>query len=139
MTRQRAVLLFERRAGMGGRAGSLYGLWSAFAVALAVSSPAMAADQLSGVQIKQTVAGNTVQGSMEGTGAYAEFYQQDGTIKGEGYSGVWSIEGDEMCFQYGSDPKTCFDVVRDGDAIQWIKDGKVEGTGTLAPGNPLNY
>ena len=124
---------------MGGRAGSLYGLWSAFAVALAVSSPAMAADQLSGVQIKQTVAGNTVQGSMEGTGAYAEFYQQDGTIKGEGYSGVWTIEGDEMCFQYGSDPKTCFDVVRDGDAIQWIKDGKVEGTGTLAPGNPLNY
>jgi hypothetical protein len=128
-----------RSARVGGRTDFSYGLWGAVLAALAISGPAAAADKLNGAQIQQAVAGNTVQGTMEGTGAYAEFYQPDGTIKGEGYTGVWTIEGDAMCFQYGSDPKICFDVAKDGDAIQWMKDGKVEGTGTLAPGNPLHY
>jgi hypothetical protein len=124
---------------MYGKAGLLCGLWSAALVALAVAGPAAAADKLSGAQIKETVAGNTVQGKMEGTGPYAEFYDKDGTIKGEGYVGAWTIQGDTMCFQYGSDPKMCYGVAKDGGGIQWIKDGKVEGTGTVAPGNPNNY
>jgi hypothetical protein len=124
---------------MCGKASSLFGLWSAVLVALAVSAPAWAADKLSGAQIKETVAGNTVQGKMEGTGPYAEFYDKDGTIKGEGYVGAWTIQGDTMCFQYGSDPKMCYGVAKDGGGIQWIKDGKVEGTGTVAPGNPNKY
>jgi hypothetical protein len=121
------------------RRPALDGLLTMIAVASVLAAPAVAADKLSGAQIQQIVAGNTVQGSMEGTGAYAEFYQKDGTIKGEGYVGAWTIEGDTMCFQYGSDPKACFAVAKEGDAIQWIKDGKVEGTGAVAPGNPNNY
>ena len=121
------------------RCPTLDGLLAMIAVASVLAAPAVAADTLKGAQIQQIVAGNTVQGSMEGTGAYAEFYQKDGTIKGEGYVGAWTIEGDTMCFQYGSDPKTCFAVAKDGNAIQWIKDGKVEGTGAVAPGNPNNY
>ena len=124
---------------MSGRAGLSCGLWSALAVALALSTPATAADKLSGAQIRAAVSGNTVQGTMEGSGAYAEFYQQDGMIKGDGYTGIWAVEGDAMCFQYGSDPKSCWEVERDGDLIQWLKDGKVEGSGTVAPGNPNNF
>lgn len=115
------------------------GLLAAAAVAFALAGSATAADKLSGAQIKATVAGNTVQGKMEGTGPYAEFYDKNGTIKGEGYVGAWTIEGDTMCFQYGSDPKACYGVAKDGGGIQWIKDGKVDGTGTVAPGNPNNY
>src|SRR5262249_5040354 len=89
------------------------------AVALA---GAAAADKLSGAQIRQAVVGNTVQGTMEGSGDYAEFYEQDGTIKAQAYSGAWTIEGDEMFFQYGSDPKMCWEVAREGDTLQWIRD-----------------
>jgi len=124
---------------MSVRTTMLCGLWSAVAAALLASASAQAADKLKGQQIRAAVSGNTVQGTMEGTGAYAEFYQNDGVIKGDGYTGVWAIEGDAMCFQYGSDPKSCWEVVRDGDIIQWLKDGKVEGSGTVAPGNPNNF
>jgi len=111
----------------------------AAAVALALAGPAAAADMLSGSQIKAAVSGNTVQGKMDATGPYAEFYDKDGTIKGEGYTGNWAIQGDAMCFQYGSDPKMCWQVTQDGDTLQWVKDGKVEGTGTVEPGNPNKY
>lgn len=116
----------------------LYGVCAGAIIALALV-PARAADKLSGEQIRAALSGNTVQGTMEGSGAYAEFYQNDGMIRADGYTGVWAIEGDAMCFQYGSDPKSCFEVVKDGDLIQWLKDGKIEGTGTLAPDNPNNY
>jgi len=118
---------------------SIIGLLCAAAVAVVPWAHAVAGDKLSGEQIRAMVADNTVQGTMEGTGAYAEFYQGDGTIKGEGYTGIWAIEGDAMCFQYGSDPKSCWEVVKDGDLIQWIKEGQVEGTGTVAPGNPNKF
>ena len=111
-------------------------LWSLF---LGGSLPAAAADMLTAEQIRAAIAGNTVQGSMEGSGAYAEFYQADGTIKGKDYTGVWSVEGDAMCFQYGADPKSCWQVAGEGDQVQWIKDGKVEGTGTVVAGNPNNF
>jgi hypothetical protein len=116
--------------------------WRTLLVAAATAftlTGAAAADKLSGDQIRQVVVGNTVEGTMEGTGDYAEFYQADGTIKAQAYSGIWTIEGDEMCFQYGSDPKMCWEVARDGDGLQWIKGGKVEGTGKVAAGNPHQY
>src|SRR5262245_58519743 len=106
---------------------------------LLVTAGASAADKLSGEQIRAAIVGNTVQGTMEGTGDYAEYYQQDGTIYAQSYGGAWTIEGDRMCFQYGSDPKACWEVAKEGDTLQWIKDGKVEGTGTVAPGNPHNF
>jgi hypothetical protein len=124
---------------MSGRTTVLNGLAGAAIVALMLCGAAQAADQLSGEQIRAAVSGNTVQGTMEDSGAYAEFYQPDGLIKGDGYTGMWGIEGDAMCFQYGDDPKACWQVVKDGDMIQWLKDGKIEGTGTVAPGNPNNF
>jgi len=123
---------------MQSRSLALSGLAAAAAIAGALAG-AVAADKLSGGQIRQAVAGNTVQGTMEGSGDYTEFYGQDGTIRAQAYSGAWTIEGDQMCFQYGSDPKQCWEVAREGDTLQWIKDGKVEGTGTVAPGNPHNF
>lgn len=112
----------------------------AFALAMFMAAGAVqAAEMLSGDQIKSLVSGNTVQGSMEASGAYSEFYQEDGMIKGDGYSGAWSIEGDTMCFQYGADPAACWEVGMDGDTVQWIKDGKIDGTGTVVAGNPNNF
>jgi hypothetical protein len=103
-----------------------------------------AGDALTGDQIRALVAGNTVQGNMEASGVYTEFYAEDGTIKGKDntgtdYKGAWSIDGDNMCFQYGDDPANCWQVAKEGDQIQWVKEGKVDGTGTVVPGNPNNF
>lgn len=100
---------------------------------------ALAGEMLTGDQISQRISDKTVTGAMESSGDYAEFYQADGAIKGKDYTGMWTVEGDSMCFQYGSDPKSCWQVGVEGDQIQWIKDGKVEGTGIAVDGNPNNF
>jgi len=98
-----------------------------------------AADMLSGGEIQRLIAGNSVEGAMEGSGAYAEYYAADGTIRGKDYTGAWTIDGDAMCFQYGSDPAACWQVAKDGKSVQWLKDGKIDGTGVIVPGNPNNF
>lgn len=107
--------------------------------ALLLSTPAFAQDLATGEAIRAAIAGNTVQGSMTASGAYTEFYDASGTIKGSGYTGAWSIDGDKMCFKYGEDPATCWNVRIEGEGVTWINNGVEEGTGTIQPGNPNNY
>jgi len=103
-----------------------------------VAAPAWAHDAATGAQITAAISGNTVQGSMNESGAYTEFYDADGTIKGVDYTGTWSVEGDQMCFAYGEEP-SCWDVHIEDDQVMWIKDGAEDGTGTLVSGNPNNF
>jgi len=112
------------------------------AVVLAMTVPFSAAhaeDMLTGDQIRELVSGNTIAGAMLESGAYAEFYQEDGTIRGDGYTGMWSIDGDTMCFQYGEDPASCWNVSQDGETIQWVQDGAVAGDGMVAEGNTNGF
>jgi len=108
-------------------------------IILIIAVVASAAELLTGEKIRAFLVGNTVQGSMIATGPYSEFYQPDGRVRSKDYIGNWYIDGDQMCFQYFSDPEYCWRVLRDGDAVQWIKDGRVEGTGTVVKGNPNNF
>jgi hypothetical protein len=113
---------------------------SLLAALLAVGSPpSRAADMMTGSEIKTMVAGNTVTGAMVESGNYAEFYQADGIIKGNGYTGLWTVSADSMCFRYGNDPEKCLQVGKIGDQIQWFKGHRVDGTGMLVLGNPNNY
>lgn len=93
---------------------------------------------LSGEEISDLIAGNTVMGSMSSGDKYAEFYAEDGTIRGDGYTGKWSIDGDAMCFDYG-DGETCYHIAADDRSIQWILDGEIDGTGTVREGNPMDF
>ena len=93
----------------------------------------------SGDVIKQMIGGNTVQGSMADATRYTEYYAADGTIKGEGYTGAWRVVEDEMCFKYGDDPENCWEVEITDQEVAWVKDGKVDGTGTIMSGNPNNF
>ena len=105
----------------------------------AAALSAGAAETASGDRIRGAIGGNTVEGSMIASGPYKEFYAEDGTIKGDGYTGKWSVEDDAMCFQYGSDPQSCWQVTIDGEGVTWLKDGKEDGTGTILPGNPAEF
>ena len=49
------------------------------------------------------------------------------------------VEGDTMCFKYGEDPATCWNVRIAGDQVAWVKDGVEEGTGTILPGIRNNF
>ena len=93
----------------------------------------------SGPQLKKAIAGNTVQGSMDAAGKYTEFYAKDGTVRGKDYQAKWSIEGDTMCWVYTGQPKDCWRAIIKGDSMKWIKDGKVQGTGTIVQGNSNRY
>jgi hypothetical protein len=106
-------------------------------VALTVS-PAFAEEMATDAAILAAIAGNTVQGSMIDAGAYTEFYDADGTIRGDGYTGTWSVESDQMCFDYG-EGADCWSVRIDGEAVTWVKDGVDDGSGTILAGNPNNY
>lgn len=107
---------------------------AAAAALLLADGAAMAA--ATGDEIRGAVAGNTVQGNMDASGPYAEFYGDDGVIKGKDYMAKWTIEGDTMCFEYEGSPKDCWNVEVSGDQVRWLKDGKAQGTGTILPGNP---
>ena len=91
-----------------------------------------------GAQIMAAIGGNTVQGSMVASGAYTEFYQADGVIKGADYAGKWRIQGDQMCFDYGAG-EDCLSVRLAGDAVTWVKNGVDDGTGTIVKGNANAY
>lgn len=109
------------------------------AALLALTPLAVAAETLAtGDQIKAAIAGNTVQGSMLEAGAYTEFYQADGVIKGKDYTGKWTVTDNQMCFDYGSG-ESCWSVRLAGDAATWIKDGVDDGKGTILAGNPNKF
>ena len=111
-------------------------------VFLALASHAQAADLpplATGEQIKKAVAGNTVEGSMQASGRYTEFYAKDGTVSGKDYQAVWRIEGDTMCWKYKGQPKDCWRASVKGTTVQWVKDNKVQGTGTIVKGNVNNF
>jgi hypothetical protein len=108
------------------------------AVLALVAAPAFADSLAMGAQITEALADNTVQGSMMDSGAYTEFYQADGVIKGDGYTAKWSIKDDKMCFDYG-EGDDCWSVRLDGANVTWVKDGADKGTGTIVAGNPNNF
>jgi hypothetical protein len=102
------------------------------------SMPAFAQMLATGDQVTAAIGGNTVQGSMLAGGAYTEFYQADGIIKGADYTGTWTIKDNQMCFDYGSGAD-CWSVRIEGAAVTWVKDGADGGTGTIVTGNPNNF
>ena len=106
--------------------------------ALLFALPAFAQDLATGDAIKAAIADKTVQGSMIESGAYTEFYAADGTIRGDGYTGTWTVDNAQMCFNYG-EGASCWSVRLSGDSVTWVKDGKDDGTGTLIPGNVNNF
>jgi hypothetical protein len=108
------------------------------AIACLLAAPAMAQD-LTGDAIRSAIIGNTVQGSMNASGGYAEYYAPGGAIKAVDYAGSWDINGNEMCFSYGDDPALCATVRMTGDQVVWVFSGVEEGTGTIVQGNPNGW
>jgi len=113
-----------------------------FAFLLSLAGTTASAEQTplaSGQQLKNAITDNTVQGSMDGSGRYTEFYAKDGTVRSKDYKAKWSIEGDQMCWVYEGQPKDCWRASIKGNNIKWVKDGKAQGDGTIVKGNTNRY
>lgn len=103
-------------------------------IAALALSPGLAQASSTGAEIKAALVGNTFQGGMGG-GAYAGYFAPDGAYKDASGGGKYTIEGDAVCYP-GSD-FGCYGATISGDKLEWTKDGKSEGTGTILKGNPL--
>jgi hypothetical protein len=109
------------------------------ALILTLSTASAWAEMAKGDQILAAISGNSVQGNMDSSGAYSEYYAADGTVFGKDYKAKWSVEGDTMCWVYDGSPKDCWGVEIAGDQVKWVKDGKAQGSGTIAKGNPNDF
>ena len=109
-------------------------------LSITASMPVLAEDTPSAEEVQASVSDHTYQGSMSVAGSgFAEYYAPDGSIKADGYSGVWRAEEGAMCFQYGDKPERCFEVRFHGPSMEMHKDGKLEGNGMLIEGNPNDF
>lgn len=104
-----------------------------------MAPPALAETPASADALRAAIIGNTVEGAMAASGAYAEFYAPDGTIHAADYAGHWEIRGAEMCFDYGDGPAGCWQAVISGAAVTWIGPTGEEGSGRILPGNPAGW
>jgi len=98
---------------------------------LLLSQSVMAADFLSGDEIRATIVGNTITGVEDGE-SYTEYLNPNGTISGQSpsgkYSGNWRISDNEICFTYhegrtkreaGKNKRDCNRVKLRGTQITW--------------------
>lgn len=92
-----------------------------------------------GAAITAAVSGNTISGNMAASGAFEEFFAENGQIRGNGYSGQWRVDGNALCLAYDGDPPGCWELMINGNAIIWIGRSGEEGTGTIIKGNPAGY
>ena len=107
--------------------------------AQAASTGGSAGGLAKAAEIKAKLVGNTIAGSMVKGGVYLEYLTPNGNVNGKDYKGKWTLEGDNMCFVYGSDPKECYGVRIKGNQVTWVKAGKDEGNGTIVAGNPNKF
>ncbi|WP_018697956.1 hypothetical protein [Amorphus coralli] len=121
-------------------------LSAALAACLAAAGPATVlaeGSQLSGSQIRDTVAGKRVYLSTPFGGEFPLYYKANGTVDGSGKalglgrymrptdSGKWWIDGNELCQQWTSwyDGKTFCFTLADGEGarLYWTRDDGLSG------------
>jgi hypothetical protein len=112
---------------------------TASTILLLAAAPHSYAASATSEQILAAVSGNTIQGNMDSTGPYVEFYAPDGVVFGKDYKTKWSVEDNKMCWVYDGSPKDCWGVEIEGDQVKWLKDSKPQGSGTVLKGNTNGF
>jgi hypothetical protein len=116
---------------------------------LALSASSLAAERMSGEQIKRAFEGNTVSGRYMRGGFFTEYHDADGRALGHnGYEpntdACWIIKEDQICYYYGppSDRTVhCFTVeLTDRLYVQRnASNGEINALVTVEPGNPRGH
>jgi hypothetical protein len=104
-------------------------------------APSSPAGKVTGMAAWSQLVGNTVAGKIGGKD-YAEFYQPDGTVRtmedNELTTGKWSVEGDQVCFVYPKEGRSCFAVEVAGDDVTFTEKSGAGIRLKILKGNPKN-
>lgn len=121
----------------------------AAAAIVAVATPALSAEKLSGDDLKEAISGKQVYLATPFGGEFPLNYQTDGEVNGSGKavglgkfmqptdSGKWWVDGDRLCQKWKTwyDGKQfCFTVQSTGPKqIAWVRDDGMKGTARITP------
>lgn len=121
----------------------------ALGLALLVSTATLAAERLSGEQIKQAFEGNTVSGRYTSGGFFTEYHDADGRALGHNgwqrnKDACWITKEDQVCYYYGppSDRTIhCFTVEASDKlyVLRNVSNGQINALASVEPGNPRNH
>uniref|UniRef100_A0A9E7ZZV2 DUF995 domain-containing protein n=1 Tax=Bosea sp. NBC_00436 TaxID=2969620 RepID=A0A9E7ZZV2_9HYPH len=117
---------------------------------LLAASQAMAAERLTGDQIKQLFEGNTVSGRYSGSNLpFSEYHHPDGRASGHNRhvtntDACWITTPDAVCYYYGPQETRrtyCFTIETSGDliVIRNRPSGRINGLARIEKGDPNNY
>jgi len=98
--------------------------------------------KLKGSEILSLLPGNSLKGT-DNSGKYVIYYSSASTMKiirnGKKDVGTWRISGDKYCrrwTKFAKGKNRCLTFYKRGDAITWVKKGKVRDRTFFLPGNP---
>jgi hypothetical protein len=121
----------------------------ALGLALLASSTALAAERLTGDQIKQAFEGNTVSGRYTSGGFFTEYHDTDGRALGHNgwqrnKDACWITKEDQVCYYYGppSDRTIhCFTVEATDKlyVLRNVSNGQINALASVEPGNPRKH
>ncbi|MEO1191579.1 MAG: hypothetical protein AAFY02_07475 [Pseudomonadota bacterium] len=97
------------------------------------------AEPANGLTLMTALSGNTVVGSMDESGDYAEFFAPSGALYGTAAPASWYIDGNRVCFRYHPGPykrPDCVAAAIDGSSITWMDQGEPLGSGEILEGDP---
>jgi len=98
--------------------------------------------KLKGSEILSLLPGNSLKGT-DKSGEYVIYYSSGSTMKiirnGKKDVGKWRVSGNQYCRQWtklGKGKNRCLTFYKRGDAITWVRKGKVRDRTFLLRGNP---
>ena len=98
--------------------------------------------KMKGAEIAATLVGNSLDGA-DKNGDYVIHYMTGSSMRisyrGRIEDGVWRVDGDKYCRKwatFGGGKERCVTFFRKGDAINWVRNGKITDRSVVVAGNP---
>jgi len=112
---------------------------------LTVSATAQAQSPLSGDEVRDRIAGNTLMITTSNLKPASGFFESDGSVRGkvdqEEFTGSWEIKGDKLCFDLSiNEYDICRTVVERGPNLDlFSEEGEPAGRIVIKDGNPDGF
>lgn len=110
--------------------------------ALTTSGAAIAAANsplASGQKIQDVLSGNTLDVGVASRFTDTSYFDTDGTVDSDGYSGYWYVVGDKLCIDYDNDPEKCWSAKVNVDEVTLFYKGRLDAFARIVPGNPNGF
>ena len=121
----------------------------AFALPMVLAAGTLAAEPLTGPEIRALFTENTVAGVYVNGGPFSEYHAADGRALGDNgrtlnVDACWNTDADRVCYHYGpaKDRRTyCFTVEKNGDSLSLrvADSGRLNAVASIEKGNSSQH